>query len=205
MSPRDDPSDLQRVQAPWEANAFWSQTIYADVRRLAGFLLTQRRAGDSISVTLVVHEAFVRLAHAGIHTLPDSEQARRSTFFALMRRAMRSVILDWVRRRTSGTRALERQGGTVEDGDLQDSATGDQFANTLVQAEILAAALYRLAEIDDRAALVAEFRFVRGMSVEQVAKAIDVSERTVELAWAGAKAWLKREITTHPLTTPDHE
>lgn len=169
-----------------------------DVRRLAGFLLMHRRAGDSLTVTMLVNDAFIRLAKAGGSTVPASTSSQRKTFFALMRLSMRSTISDWIRRRKSRTRAT----ATMQASLSTSSISGEgPLLTTLSHAQALADALDRLATLNQRAAIVAELRFVRSMSVEQVASALGVSERTVELDWAGAKAWLKREMISGTMRT----
>ncbi|MFO0963706.1 MAG: sigma-70 family RNA polymerase sigma factor [Phycisphaerales bacterium] len=171
---------------------FWSPTLYADVRRLAGSLLRQRRSGDSMSVTIVINEAFARMANSGSDTDARSPVRQRAAFFALLRVVMRSVITDWVRRRIRRSEAIPLDPAPAEPG--ASPPGGEQLPAALAQAEAISDALERLAKINPRAAVVAEFRFIRGMSVSEVSQALGISERAVGLDWAGARAWLKREL-----------
>lgn len=56
-------------------------------------------------------------------------------------------------------------------------------------------ALTRLAELDPRQAKVVELRFFAGLTVEQTAEVLSISEKTVKRDWAVARAWLEGEIT----------
>lgn len=183
----------------------WSSSVYVEAKHIARLLLSNRRPGDSISPTIMVHEAFVRLERSGIQTLPPGGQGRRPAFFALVRLAMRSVMVDWIRRRTSPTRPGAAPGGPLDHHARSERDTGPAPAwlgggaeLARLHGESLAAAMRQLEQIDARKALVAEFRCLRGMSTPQIAAALGVCERTVELDWAGAKVWLKRQITSAP-------
>ncbi|MBC7770905.1 MAG: hypothetical protein H7210_00285 [Pyrinomonadaceae bacterium] len=175
----------------------WSRSLYLEAKQIARLLLSNRRHGDSLSPTMMVHETFVRLERSGIRSLPEDECTQRIAFFALVRRVMRSVIVDWIRRRISRRRSTAVRSVRIDDAAIDAHAFGatDPKAEEWQSGEDLAAAMRDLEQIDARKALVVEFRCLRGMSTPQIATALGVCERTVELDWAGAKVWLKRQIT----------
>ena len=164
----------------------WSRSLYLDLRRLASSLAPGW--GESVRPTVLVHEAWVRMASAGAAAIADRGDEGRRRFFALARLAMRSYLADRARRRRPRRMLVAAQGGAALDG----CAASPRGAPA--QAADLLAALARLSVMDPRKARVVELRFLVGLSVAQTARALDISERTVELDWRGARAWLNREL-----------
>ncbi|MDO8542612.1 MAG: ECF-type sigma factor [Opitutaceae bacterium] len=159
--------------------------VYDELRRLAAAKMARESPGQTLQATALVHEAWLRL---GGDRQPRWEN--RAQFFAAAAEAMRRIIIDNARRRKAA-----RRGGTMEK--LSASATGfDIPAPQLDDTELLLLneALDNLAAHDARTAeLIKQWYFV-GLTLEEVAKVMGISERTVSRDWAYARAWLMNEI-----------
>ena len=159
--------------------------VYDELRRLAAAKMARESAGQTLQATALVHEAWLRL---GGDQQPRWEN--RAQFFSAAAEAMRRIIIDNARRR----KAL-RRGGAL--GKVSASATGfDVPAPQLDDAELLLLneALDNLAAHDARMAEVVKQWYFVGLTLEEVAKVMGVSERTVSREWAYARAWLMNEI-----------
>jgi RNA polymerase sigma factor (TIGR02999 family) len=160
-----------------------TEYLYDELRLLAHAHMQREAEGDhTLGTTGLVHEAYVQLAE---RTAPDWRG--RASFFALVSRVMRHVLVDYARRR----RAMKRGGG-----DLRVELT-DDLASPTLSFDLLAVndALERLSARDERLARVVECRFFGGMSEEQIATALDVSTRTVERDWIRARSYLFTMLT----------
>lgn len=158
--------------------------VYDELRRLAASKMAQESPGQTLQPTALVHEAFLRLVGNG-----DNEQwDTRGHFFVAAAEAMRRILIENARRRQS----LKRGGGRIR-CELQehDLALAPEDA-----AELLALdeALTRLAEMDPALAKLVELRYFTGLTVEQTARALEISPRTAKRNWAYARAWLQREL-----------
>lgn len=153
--------------------------VYAELRRIAASRLRGERAGHTLQPTVLVHEAWMRLADQ------RAGWQNRSHFFAIAAQAMRRIVVDRARRRTAAKR-----GGHAEQVPLDEVAHA--LASPLPDDRLLLldAALDRLATLDARQARVVELRYFAGLSVVDTAEALDVSTATVKREWAAARAWL---------------
>lgn len=156
--------------------------LYTELRRLAGRHMSDEPGSHTLQPTALVHEAYLRL-------LGDdrTEWANRAHLFAAAAQAMRRILIERARRR----RGPRRGGGwrrlDLEAGDLTfDADPSDLLA--------LDEALRDLEAIDARAGSVVMLRFFAGLSTEQIAELLEVSERTVKREWAFARAWLHRRV-----------
>lgn len=151
--------------------------IYHELRALARRQLARLSPGQTLSPTALVHEAYLKLADRSGH-LQDQQHFR-----ALAARAMRQVIVDYVRNR----RAQKRNPGlpvtTLSDVALAVDAGEDDLL-------ALDEALDQLEALDERQARIVEMRFFGGLQVDEVASALGVSERTVKREWQKARAFL---------------
>ena len=157
--------------------------LYRELKRIAAAQLRQERPGHTLQVTALVHEAYLKLV--------DQRQVNfqnRAHFFGVAAQAMRRVLLDYAKGRARGKR-----GGDVRKTSLDEALTVSyDRSSELVEID---EALERLAVFDQRQAKVVEMRFFGGLSVEETAEALGVSEPTVKREWAMAKAWLHRELS----------
>ncbi|MFO0829825.1 MAG: ECF-type sigma factor [Phycisphaerales bacterium] len=150
--------------------------VYARLRALAG-VYVRGRPEHTLQATALAHEAYLKLMAA-------SEAPKdREHFLAVAATAMRQILADHARRRT----ALKRGGGR-ERIPLDAAAPKDDDADDLVALHL---ALERLGRADPRRYRVVELRFLGGLSVEETARILDVSERTVESDWRAARLWLQ--------------
>jgi RNA polymerase sigma-70 factor, ECF subfamily len=156
--------------------------VYRELRRLAAHYMRQERAEHTLQPTALVHEAYLRLVGQ-----TDRNWQNRAHFFAVAAQAMRTVLIDYAR----ANLARKRGGGQVQ-------VELDQALNTAApqpQAVLaLDGALRRLEDIDQRASRVVELRWFVGLSVEEAAHVMGISEKTVRREWNFAKAWLQAEL-----------
>lgn len=156
--------------------------VYDELVRLARVV---RRSGApaTLNTTSLVHEAYFKL----VDSAGKLEWGDRRHFFAVAARAMRQVLVNAARDR----KAQKRGGGQIPIslGDRDFAASGDP-------EEFLALhnALDRLEHVNERQARIVEYRFFAGLSIEETAQALDVSERTVKRDWRFARAWLGVEL-----------
>ena len=188
-------SKSNRSEAVTQVLAEWSRgdeaaldrlapLIYPELRRIAGRQLRRERPDHTLQPTALVHEVFLHLVDQRHATWEN-----RAQFFAVSAQLMRRILVDHARRR----HALKR-GGPITKVALDVRAidvSGDPVA-----AEVLAVdqALERLAEQDPDQARIVELRFFGGLTVEETAKVMERSARTVKREWRLAKAWLFREL-----------
>jgi RNA polymerase sigma-70 factor (ECF subfamily) len=159
--------------------------VYDGLRRLARSQLRRERADHTLQPTELVHEAYERLA----------DQTRvnwrgRTHFFAVAAQVMRRLLVDHARQRGRRKRGGGAQRITL--GGLADRAGPDLGLEELVALD---RALKKLAELDEREARGVELRYFAGLTTEEIANVLGVSERTVRNDWAFARAWLKRELS----------
>ena len=111
----------------------------------------------------------------------------RAHFIGVAAGAMRRILVDHARRR----RALKRGGSDVRVTLTESLAAGGRDEVDLVRLD---AALERLAALDARQARMVTMRFFAGLTVEETAEALGISEKTVKRDWVAAKAFLRREL-----------
>jgi RNA polymerase sigma factor (TIGR02999 family) len=151
--------------------------LYRELHRIARRQLFQHGGGLTLSATTLLHEAYLDLSRRTAE-FPD-----RSRFFAYAARAMRGLVVDFVRER----RALKR-GGEFHLTSL-DTHTAESVAET-DDLQPLAEALAELTAIDPALAELVDLKFFSGFSFEEIAAMRNVSERTVRRDWNKAKLYL---------------
>jgi len=156
--------------------------VYDELRRLARHYMAQERAGHSLQATALVNEAYLRLV--------DQRQVRwqgRAHFFALASQMMRRILVDHARRRR-----YAKRGGGAQQVSLDEA----MIVSSKKDAELVALddALTRLEAIAPRKSQVVELRYFGGLSLDEIAEVLKVSEVTVRRDWTTAKAWLYRAI-----------
>lgn len=163
--------------------------VYDQLRAAAQKYMMGEAKGHSLSATVLVHEAYLKLA--GPREVP---WAGRAHFYIAAAEAMRRVLLDHAK-----ARGREKRGGAGGAGVPRrrvDFASVAELAVVADSEEIVSfdAALRRLEVESPDAARVVQLRFFSGLSVEQAALAIRVSDRTVNRLWTFGRAWLHRAI-----------
>ncbi len=157
--------------------------VYEDLRRIARRQLRRKSAGWKLqSSGTLVHEVYLKLVKTrGIRC------QNRAHFFALCSQMIRRILVDHARKQ----RYAKRGGGQVEVS-LDEALLGTRARG--VDVEALDEALTTLAKIEARKARVVQLRFFGGLSVEETAEVLEISEETATRDWRVAKTWLFREI-----------
>jgi RNA polymerase sigma-70 factor, ECF subfamily len=152
--------------------------VYNELRRIAGRLMRDERAGSTIQATALVHEAYLKLVD-----IDNVDWQHRAHFFAVSAQIMRRILLDQARRRVAAKR-----GGAARRANLDEIPDlGSGRARELIAIDD---GLNALAAVDPRKARVVELRFFGGLNVEETAKVLKVSPDTVQRDWRLARAWL---------------
>jgi RNA polymerase sigma factor (TIGR02999 family) len=160
--------------------------VYDHLRKIAQRRMSVERAGHTLQATALVHEAYVRLV-ANAELAWDS----RGHFFTAAAEAMRRILIEHAR-----ARAREKRGGpdqrrlTMDIGDVADLAQAEKTEQIIALDETLR----RLESQRPRVAQVVHLRFYAGLSVDETARTLGVSARTVDLDWAFARAWLYKQL-----------
>jgi len=157
--------------------------LYDELRSVARNLMRDERKGHTLQTTALVHEAYLRLCGTA-----DSAWDDRSHYFRVAARAMRHVLIDHARQKKSAKRGGRRQ---REPLDMIDHLLGDNSVDLLA----LDLALTDLGELDPRLAEIVELRFFGGLTIDETARVLEISPRTVKSDWKMAKAWLKDELS----------
>lgn len=158
------------------------ESVYGQLRRIARRQLAARAPLATLSTTALVHETNLRLSGGARWTVEH-----RRHFFALAARAMRLVLVDHARRR-----GRLKRGGDLASLDLE----RHNLAAPESGAELLAldTALARLETVEPELARIVEWRFFAGLSMEEIAELLGVSDRTVKRRWRAARAFLFQEL-----------
>jgi RNA polymerase sigma factor (TIGR02999 family) len=161
--------------------------VYAELQRIAHRQLGMERPGHTLETSGLVHEAYLKLVG-----LERMEWRGRSHFFAAAAGAMRRILIDHAASRQTLKRGGGRQQVPLSEADRPATAALDD--RSLEELLALDQALERLRALDERQARVVECRFFAGMTIDEVAEALDVSPMTVKRDWAAARARLNREL-----------
>ena len=157
--------------------------VYQKLRALAESHLRNERPDHTLQATALVHEAYLRLVDPNRVPLHNREH-----FFALAAKAMRRILIDHARRHQ-----CLKYGGDRGKVSLDEALTlaGEPDVDFVALDE----ALDHLAQVKPRCVQVVEMRYFSGMSVNEVAVFLNVSESSVERDWRVARAWLYRKLT----------
>ena len=155
--------------------------LYKELQHLAR-KVRHGRASATVNTTALVHEAYIKLASS-----ENADWKNRLHFFRIAARAMRQVLVNEAEKRLA-----EKRGG----GDILATLNEAVYQNAMSEGEMIALndALERLESMNERQARIVEFRFFAGMTNEEVAEVLGVSERTVHRDWRVARAWLASEL-----------
>jgi RNA polymerase sigma factor (TIGR02999 family) len=156
--------------------------VYDQLRAIAHRQMAAEHPGHTLTATALVHEAYLRLARER-----EIASDGKAHFYHLAAEAMRRLLVDHARVRGRVKRGGNRARVPLSVVDLAEEHD---------EGEVLALddAVRRLEGVDAGAAEVVRLRFFAGLSVEQVAEALGISERTVKRDWAFARAWLHQAL-----------
>lgn len=156
--------------------------VYRELKRQAERRLRRERPDHTLEPTALVHEAYLKLI--------DQKQARwrnRAHFFAIAAQAMRRILVDHAR-----ARQAEKRGGDWKLSFDEAIDVSDDRADRMVALDD---ALKALAELDPQKSRLVELKYFGGLSLEEIAEALEVSRATVIREWRMAKAWLYGELS----------
>jgi len=152
--------------------------VYRELYRLAQSQMAREKPGHVLQNTALVNEFYLRLSK-----LRGIDWQDRTHFFAMSARLMRRILTDVAR-----SRLYQKRGGAVQHVPLNEALVSGRTPEVDLLA--LDRALEDLAAIDERKSRVVELRFFGGLSVEETAEALGISEDTVKRDWKFAKHWL---------------
>lgn len=157
--------------------------VYEELHRLAQKYMRRESPGHTLQTSALVNEAFVKLV--------DQRNVRwqnRAHFYGIAAQLMRRILVDHAR-----SRHRAKRGGGARVVSFNDAL----LVSDERSAEVVAVheALERLAEFDSRKSQLVELRFFGGLSIEETAEVLGVSQGTVMRDWTLAKAWLRREMS----------
>lgn len=185
-APKPTQGDATRIlseaaQGDESAAARLLPLVYDELRALAGGAMRAERASHTLQPTAIVHEAYLRMIDQTRATFES-----RAHFMAVAAQTIRRILCDHARARNA-----QKRGGGWARVTLSGEADSPDKAVDLIELD---EALKSLSENDPRKARVVECRFFAQMSVEETARALDVSVSTVEADWRVARAFLRTAL-----------
>lgn len=156
------------------------EQVYSELRQMAAAGMRRERGAHTLQPTALVNEVYLRLT-------PGARFENRRHFFGAAAQAMRRILVDHARQKSAEKRGAGLERITLSDLDV---SAPEENLDVLAVNE----ALDRLAEADPRLAELVSLRFFAGMSIEDTARALDVSPATVKRDWVFARAWLTEQV-----------
>jgi len=150
------------------------QLVYGELRALAADQLARERPGHTLQPTALVHEAFLKLSGTAMGARDQGH------FIGIAARAMRQILVDHARRKGAGKRGGGWDRTTLGAGDV----ALDVDPHELLDLD------RAMEKLDERQRSVVELRYFAGLEEREVARLLDVTERTVRRDWVKARAWL---------------
>jgi RNA polymerase sigma-70 factor, ECF subfamily len=154
--------------------------IYDELRTKAGRLMAGERRNHTLQATVLVHEAYLKVARPGV-----SFQSRLH-FFNAASLAMRRILVDH-----ADAKRAQKRNAVGERVTLADVEAGQPDIDLLALDE----ALRQLEAVSPRRAQVVQLRFFAGLTEAQIAELMEVNEKTIRRDWAAARVWLHDEMS----------
>lgn len=156
--------------------------VYDELHRMARRYMSTEKPGHTLQATALVNEAYLRLVDAS-----QANWQNRTHFFAVSAQVMRRILVDWAR-----SRQAAKRGNDIPMLELDEAlAVPMQTGTNVVDVDD---ALKALALVDLRKSQIVELRFFGGLTVEETAEVLTISQETVHRDWKLAKSWLLREL-----------
>jgi RNA polymerase sigma-70 factor, ECF subfamily len=157
--------------------------VYEELRRMAKRFMNKQQGDHTLQTTELIHEAYLKLADG-----KEKEWQNRSHFFGVASQAMRHILVDYARAKQS-----KKRGGIRHQVTLDENAfiSKDSSADVVSLNE----ALDKLSELDERKVRVVEMKFFGGLTMEEIAEVLSISQETAKRDWKFARTWLLRELT----------
>lgn len=183
----DPELDVTALLAEWssgnrDVHGQLFELVYAELRNVARGKLSRERTDHTLQPTALVNEAYLRLINQ------DRVQWQsRAHFFGIASQMMRRILVDHARKRLAAQRGGGQRMVTLDEG-LASAADRD------VDLLALDEALGRLAKVDPEQGKLVELRYFGGLTIDETAEVLGVSESTVKREWSTARVWLLREL-----------
>ena len=186
------PQEVTRLLLDWRAGnrAALNQLmplVYQELHQQAARYLRRERPDHTLQATALVHEAYLRLFGA-----QQVEWQSRQHFFVTASRTIRRILVDYARKHNS-----QKRGGDASRVDFENALLiAKSYSKEFVELD---RALEELAVADPRKSQVVELRFFGGMTMDEIAALLHVSENTIKRDWTIARAWLQSRIEQPPV------
>lgn len=158
------------------------EAVYRELRTIARAHRRRWHGNDTLNTTALISEAYVKLANRSLDNYRD-----RAHFFATASRAMRQVLINYAEKLATAKRGQNPMRVTLSGLSMQDDGTMDELLH-------IDSLLNKLEDENPRHCRLFECRVFGGMTIEEMATALDVSPATVKRDWTVVSAWLLSEI-----------
>ncbi len=180
---------ISRLLAGWEQGNVaaldeLTPLIYDELHRIAHRYMRRERPGHTLQTSALINEAYVRLIDQR-----EVHWQNRAHFFAIATKLMRRILVDQARRKRYAKRGGDAQKVSLDEGI---AAPGGRATDLVALDD----ALKDLETVDERKSRIVDMRFFGGLSLEEIADALEISVPTVEREWRAARAWLHRAMTS---------
>ncbi len=155
--------------------------VYEQMRHIAENHLRNYKRGQTLDVTVLVHEAYLKLKSLDSDGMVWDNRAR---FFGLVARIMRFILVDNVRHRLASKR-----NGNISEIPVNILCKDDKDKS--FDLIILDEALNELEKLDPKQSKIVELRFFSGLTIEETAEIMQLSPATIKREWTLARAWLR--------------
>lgn len=159
--------------------------VYHDLKGAAIHYLNSERRDHTLQPTALIHEVYLRLQANGTLSFEN-----RAQFFGFAGRLMRQILVEHARARAADKRGGDYQRVLISDIDAVGNKN-EADANSVLAVD---QALQKLERLDKRQSQIIELRFFAGLSIPEVASALDISEATIQREWRVARLWFMREL-----------
>lgn len=172
--------EARRGEGP--AEQLLMERIYGELHQLAARFLSAERPDHTLQASALVNEAYLKLFGS-----KKTEWENRAHFYVSAARTMRRILVDYARAQSALKRPNRQTRVEMSDALAMVRERSQEFV-------ALDQALERLAGWDARQAQIVELRFYCGLTVEETAAALGISEKTVKRDWSSARAWLQTQV-----------
>lgn len=157
--------------------------VYDELKKIAAYKLSLERGNHTLQATALVHEAYLRLIDQ--HSV---DWQNRAHFFAIASEMMRRILVNYAESHNAKKR---NEGKTLVSLDDVENLAGESEVDLI----FLDNALKELAEFDEKQAKIVELKFFGGLTNEEAAEVMSISESTIKREWRMARAWLTTKLT----------
>lgn len=155
--------------------------VYEELRRMAKNYMRRQPSGHTFQTTELIHEAYLKLSSG-----EEKQWQNRAHFFGVAAKAMRHILVDYARSKSTNKRGWQERITFVEDAAVTSGRSEEIVA--------LDDALNQLAVLDERKVHVVEMKFFGGLTFEEISEVLNISLATVKRDWSFAQTWLLREL-----------